>query len=93
MITYKNVVIPQHSEKRFSHVTCDICKRISTSNNWDAGSYQVCDVKIELREGCSYPDHTHVKKTEYDICPDCFKDKVMPFLALLWAHPTVTEID
>ena len=93
MIVYKNVTLPPTIAKKFEAVVCDICKKRSETSNWDAGSYNVLDTKVEIREGCAFPEHTDVETKRFDICPDCFLEKLVPFLKSLGAEPTVVDED
>jgi len=43
---------------------------------------------ITYEEGYSYPDCGQLTKQEWDICPDCFYLKVVPFLKSLGAEPS-----
>lgn len=48
---------------------------------WETSNYEVAESKISievrLKEGESYPDGGCGKEWKYDICPKCFKTKIV----------------
>lgn len=77
--------------------TCDVCRTPASDpgSGWRNGYYQVsktvCEVKCE--EGAVYPEGGNTTATSYDICPECFIEKLVPLLRGLGAEPTIKEID
>ena len=68
------------------YIQCDVCKRKALTDDWqgldfpsDSG-FQVNDVTVELREGKHYPEGGFGTKLSVDMCPDCFKDKLIIWL-------------
>jgi hypothetical protein len=65
---------------------CDLCGKVSFGDEreWDRGSWDVnctiISIKIEQREGYSYPEGGSGELYNIDLCPNCFKDKLIPFL-------------
>jgi hypothetical protein len=64
--------------------TCDICKE----------KCGLSCVEIEFRDlEVDYPESQRGIDYEYDICNECFEDKVMVMLGLLGAEPSKKEFD
>lgn len=69
-------------------LTCDICGAAAPtpSASWsgrawvDAGSYDILDVKVRLKDGASYPEGGHGERVGFDICPECFRSKLVPLI-------------
>jgi hypothetical protein len=85
---YKEITRPAQRVTVGDGVVCDICKR-KFSDDWNATGYQVLESEVSLRAGSSYPEGGIGENIEFDICPDCFRDKLVPFLRSLGASPTV----
>lgn len=68
------------------YLQCDLCKRKAINDDWQAmdfpieGGFQVNDVTVEFREGKVYPEGGYGTKLSVDMCPDCFKDKLIVWL-------------
>jgi hypothetical protein len=64
--------------------SCDLCGRAAKNEDWGAGSYEVNETEIEIsikqREGSSYPESGSGTEYEIDLCPDCFKGRLVPWL-------------
>lgn len=75
-------------------VKCDICG-ISTTDegNWFGRTLGIEEVSISYRKGENYSDGGSFVKTTFELCPKCFKEELLPFLAKQGAFPTVTEVD
>lgn len=65
---------------------CDLCGMKANKNyqDWDAGYYNVneTEVRVEVRqrEGTSYPEGGSGTEVVIDLCPVCFKDKLIPWI-------------
>ena len=65
---------------------CDICGRSAKnpSNDyndpWNSDPYTIFKTEIVCEEGTRYPEGVDVKQMSFDICPDCFKNKLVPFI-------------
>jgi hypothetical protein len=76
---------PAHKIAFTAAVKCDLCGKEAPSPNsymhpWAPGTYDVEDVTIEYKTGSSYPEGTDTTTHTMDMCPDCFKDKLIPWL-------------
>lgn len=64
-------------------VQCDICGKKATTLDWNSGSYQINETQIKIvvrkKEGESYPEGGYGTEYDIDICPDCFKNKLIPW--------------
>jgi hypothetical protein len=85
MKVYEKKIIPRRTETYLKLRKCDLCDATSTSETWGSGAfYKVneTEISIEIRqeEGSSYPEGGNGKKYEVDLCPSCFKDKLIPWL-------------
>lgn len=85
MKVYEEITIPKRKVKRIKTRSCDLCGKSSTSESWEARSiYDACETEIEVvvrqKDGANYPDNGHGKKYEVDLCPECFKTKLIPWL-------------
>lgn len=83
MVTvYKEKIIPRRIIKVESHVECDLCGKEGTYG-WEDSNYEVADsivsVEVRCKEGDAYPDIGDGIEWKYDICPKCFKEKLIPW--------------
>ena len=94
----KTRVRPAKEEKYIAEVLCDICGAKNPRQRWDLTDwgddcYDLDEVEIRCRTGSSYPDGGFGEETFFDICPKCFKEKVLPALKALGASPQNREWD
>ena len=76
-------------ESFLEEITCDLCGRKGSPgrHNWSDETYTIEEIKIESEIGNAYPDGGSSEKTEFDICPECFAEKVVPWLISQGAQP------
>src|SRR5882724_11735975 len=66
--------------------TCDLCGREAKNpgNSWERGIYNVDDITLSVsvvaERGQCYPEGGHTSKIEIDLCPECFRDRLIPWL-------------
>jgi len=96
----KQIEIPAKTQEGLDFIKCDLCGAAtnrddfdSKSGNWAKGSYNELLVAVYLQEGSNYPEGGHSKSLVFDICPDCFKGKIVPYLESLGAKPRKVEND
>ncbi len=83
-------IIPAHPEETVSHLSCDICKRLTKGK----GSCDINETEISFKDvEMAYPECGKGTTYSYDICHECFVKKVMTALSELGAEPTITEWD
>lgn len=77
-------------------ITCDMCGCDGNSTgNWkkERWSHEFEETIISFSEGRRYPDcGDHVEIT-CDICPDCFKNMLIPWLKSQGVEPQTTKYD
>ena len=90
MRTYRKekvISVQEYLEK----AVCDICGREALglaleglSWKYDSGNLnEVCiEIIIRQKEGCSYPDGGSGTSLTVDLCPECFKLRLIPWLRL-----------
>lgn len=65
--------------------TCDLCGKVSKGGEteWIAATYDSNEteitVKVKQREGANYPEGGSGTEYDIDICPTCFKGKLIPW--------------
>ena len=74
-------------------MSCDLCRKTTTKHDWATGFYEVAETTVESKEGTSYPDGGSGTLYDVDICPDCFRDKLIPWLQSQGAAVRETEWD
>ena len=76
-------------------MVCDLCGRKADGGSWPADRYEMGETEIrviiEQREGTNYPEGGWGTKFEIDVCPQCFKEKLIPWLRSQGAKIEETE--
>ena len=86
-------LVPEHEKEITSHTTCDICKR-SNKRNPRMDHCETDETEISFRDvEFAHSDCGRGTTYSYDICHDCFAEKVIPALSDLGAEPTIEEWD
>jgi hypothetical protein len=90
------------------HMSCDLCgkstrqmKRMNkdrsltplAASEWSQGHYDVNETEISFNKGENYPEGGFGEKLEFDICPDCFMNKLVPWMKEQGSEPRKTEWD
>lgn len=78
--------------------SCDICKKITTKKgydglNWDEGNYNFDHITLKRESGTFYPEGGYKNTIEFDICDECWDNKLIPFLDQFKAVPRETDED
>ena len=67
--------------------TCDLCglkSNRASESEWNGFSYGVDETQVEIvvrqKEGSNYPEGGSGTKYDVDLCPKCFKEKLVPWL-------------
>ncbi len=70
------------------YIECDLCHKRApnpdgTENEWlpKSDQYGVATTEIRMETGMRYPDSGDMEVVQFDICPTCFKEKLIPFFA------------
>jgi len=65
-------------------ITCDLCGREAKKGHWDSSIYSVNETDIEVtikqKEGDTYPESGSGTEIIVDLCPTCFKERLVPWL-------------
>ena len=77
-----------HEITRVLAVTCDLCGKAAKNpgSPWEEGWHErnevevSVDVRVRAEAGTVYPEGGDTRAVEYDICPECFHDKLVPWL-------------
>ncbi len=72
MKIFKSIQVPSQTKVIEDKRSCDICGFESKGYSWYAGVYEVDETEIKVT----------VRQKEYtiDICPKCFKQKLVPWM-------------
>lgn len=96
MKVYKEIAIPAKKQMQVTHKVCDICGE-KGKNNWNGADYNVneteINVTIKQKEGFECSDGGSGTEYDIDLCPKCFKNKLIPWLRSQGAHIQETEWD
>lgn len=90
---YKDVEIPAEPAKmvkRLDYVSCSFCGKraaqpsldVYDASNWERScpAYEFETVVVKLSSGTRYPEGDHIETTQWDICPNCFNERIRPHL-------------
>ena len=93
MKIYKEKVIPESTKKVLSRILCDICKKDYMQQYSNSG-YSIYDITVESKIGESYPEGGNSITLEFDICLECFGEKLLPLMKKEFGcEPRVVDSD
>lgn len=84
------------TQKYLQKIFCDICKAETNHyKEWkmDDYGYQKAEIKIVYDESAGDQYGGYGSRIEVDLCPQCFKSKLIPFLEQNGVKVTETEYD
>ncbi len=90
---------PETTYKKFLCRKCDLCgfETKHGDGEWSGGWYDINDtdirVEIKQKEGTNYPEGGSGTNYEIDLCPNCFKEKLVPWLKSQGANIEEQEWD
>lgn len=65
-------------------VRCDLCKKVAPRTDkeqpWVRDDFDKLEVRVSFTEGYSYPESWDYIESIWDICPECFHKKLVPWL-------------
>ena len=75
------------------NITCDICRMVREgTDQWESSYYEINETTIEItvhqKKGSNFPDGGSGDEVVIDICPECFKNKLIP-----WVESYGTKIE
>ena len=72
---------------KYNHLvklTCDLCGTNAKSGGWESSLYEVNEVEIEMtvrqKDGQRYAECGSGEQYIVDLCPQCFKQRLIPWL-------------
>ena len=82
---YEEKIVPQRVNRCVKTRKCDLCGIEAKGEEWEAKSFHEVnetEIRIEIRqkEGSNYPDCGMGTCHEIDLCPKCFKERLVPWL-------------
>jgi hypothetical protein len=94
---------PRRPYEDVDKISCDLCgseargeahhlTRHGDGGSWEGG-WDFHDVCVAVSRGFTYPECGESTTEFYDICPDCFRKVLMPFLAERGAMPKIHKSD
>lgn len=87
-------VTKTYKVKTVDNTICDICGKAYKGEEWESWAYDVNKTVFKIEQGSSYPEGGNTTTISYDICPDCFLNKVIPLVKTIAKNEiTVTEKD
>ena len=87
----KTVVVPETTKEVIDFIVCDLCGERAPGGDWAGGEDNLNETIVSWRRGNCYPESSHEVEIRYDICPDCFENRLMVWLAEQDATPTEKE--
>ncbi len=85
---FRKVLVPSTEKQVHTHTTCDICKETLTE-----GTFEVKETEISCRVGERYPGGGSIDNIEVDMCVDCFRFRLVPWLMSQGCTPKTTNTD
>lgn len=87
MKVFEKYTEPAKERTRLASRTCDLCgtqAKNELTREWETSCYEIAEteIKVEIRqkEGSNYPEGGWGTEYEIDLCPVCFKEKLIPWL-------------
>ena len=75
--------------------TCDLCGTVAKRGNWKSSKYEVAESEIEVtvrqKDGELFQEIGDGTTYVVDMCPICFKKKLIPWLASQGCKAKVKE--
>jgi hypothetical protein len=90
----ESYIIPEHKSNKIKEIICDICKNYSNGDTWPIiDDNNILETTVEIKEGVSFgTEGGNITKINFDICPKCFKEKLIPFIKAFGNKPNIEEI-
>lgn len=78
--------------EQVTETKCDLCGKTFPGDNWPTihGGDNVCNTEVSMEHGWNYgSDGGDIAHVEFDVCPWCFNDILIPFFAEHGAKPRI----
>lgn len=83
MKNYENVV-KTYEASELIEMKCDLCGKVSKNDDWSIDNNDVNEVELSVtvhqKQGWSCSDGGSGEEYVIDLCPDCFKNRLIPWL-------------
>ena len=90
----RKVIRPAYEKEVLESITCELCpKTTSDPENWAIENYHRDEVIIQRKWGEMYPESGYLQWVILDLCPTCFRDKLIPWFHSLGGQPRTEEMD
>jgi len=84
-------------QQRLKKLTCDLCGAEGVGEGWKSSEWNVNETKMKVTvtqtEGLSYPEGGTGTEYVIDLCPECFKNRLVPWLTSQGAEIEKMEWD
>jgi hypothetical protein len=90
-ITQTRIETRKVTHKDVIALVCDLCQTRSEGWHWSQNMYDIEESKIFYKNGYVYTTGGQVTEVSFDLCPRCFTQRLLPWLEVQGAKPTVTE--
>lgn len=70
-------------------IVCDLCK-VEYPVGWSKDEHDDLESEVNLKLGRSWPGDAYGEIIEFDICPSCFQNRLIPWMKSQGAEPTKT---
>jgi hypothetical protein len=91
-IQTERVKYPASEREEQVGLICDLCGAHSPDKDgWGSDQHDVDDVTISREVGTSYPGDYMTTTTCFDLCRDCWTNKLVPWFASQGATPRESE--
>jgi hypothetical protein len=84
MKVYTKKQMPAYELTYVKSRKCDLCGLETKGSDWQTGLWEVNETEITIaikqKEGENYPEGGSGTEHEIDLCPNCFKNKLVPWL-------------
>lgn len=97
MRIYEKRQIPAREDTLCVRRKCDLCGLEAKSSGWDCGNYEIDETQVSVtvkdRKGENYPECGMGTEYNIDLCPKCFRDRLIPWLQSQGAEIEPVEWD
>ena len=73
-------VTRQVEQERLDFKECDLCGRRSGEYRWKTSSLEQVETKVHIQYGSWFAEGGYGEEYEADLCPECFDEKLIPWL-------------
>jgi hypothetical protein len=82
----KTIIIPVHAQTIIEFETCDLCGERKIDD-----CYEINEIEIRHKQGENYPECGSGTETTFDVCGNCFDQKLVPWLISQGAKPQIEK--